>query len=742
MKKGLLVLWLICCCSIVKAGYKETATALIQRVLPAQAAAFSVEIIPAENGNDVFEIASSGNKVVLRGNTPVSVASALNWYLKYYCHCQLSWNGDNLRLPAALPVVTAKVHIVTPYEHRVYLNYCTFSYSMAWWDWARWQREIDWMAMHGINMPLAITGQEAVWQNTLRRFKMNDKEIRSFLVGPAFFAWQWMTNIESWAGPLPQGWIDHSIVLGKQILAREREMGMTPVLQGFTGYIPIALKQKFPAADITVKPFWLRYFPPGTAQLDPLDPLFSQMGKAFLEEQAKLFGSNHYYAGDPFHEGEPPKQYKGYLEEVGKALYDVTKSVDTAATIVMQSWSIREAIAKGIPTEKLLVLDLNGSKWKGTHAFWGSSWVSGIIQNYGGKTEMGGSIDMILQQQAAANHDTAWKHISGIGIFPEAIEHNPVIFEAASEMAWRRSAPVTSDWIKSYSYARYGSADVHTQTAWDVLLNTVYKAKHIDISRESPVVARPALKVNGASPNGGLNTEKNYRFADLWAAPAAMLSADRALHQLPAYQYDLVDMLRQCLGDLAIPVQQQVSRAYLAGDKDSFRIATTEFLSLIDDMDELLGTNEHFLLGKWIADARRCGNTAAEKALYEQNARWLVTVWGPYDKDAMLFDYSSRQWSGLLKQFYRKRWADYFSFLQAELKRTTGRYVETDAINHRFKRPSNEANDFYKRLSKWEYAWCNQQDSFPATTRGDAYTIAARLYAKWQPVAQRIYTTR
>lgn len=198
-------------------------------------------------------------------------------------------------------------------------------------------------------------------------------------------------------------------------------------------------------------------------------------------------------------------------------------------------------------------------------------------------------------------------------------------------------------------------------------------------------------------------------------------------------------MLRQCLADLAIPMQQAASRAYLAGDKDSFHIASTQFLSLIDDMDDLLGADPHFLLGKWINDARRCGNTAAEKALYEQNARWLVTVWGPYDKDAMLFDYFSRQWSGLLKQFYKKRWADYFSFLQAELGKKSGRYIETDAINHRFKRPSNEANDFYKRLSKWEYEWCNQRDVFPEIPTGDAYAISMRLYTKWWPVVRQIY---
>jgi len=29
---------------------------------------------------------------------------------------------------------------------------------MAYWNWTRWEREIDTMAMHGINLVLAITG--------------------------------------------------------------------------------------------------------------------------------------------------------------------------------------------------------------------------------------------------------------------------------------------------------------------------------------------------------------------------------------------------------------------------------------------------------------------------------------------------------------------------------------------------------------------------------------------------------
>ncbi|MEI3155517.1 MAG: alpha-N-acetylglucosaminidase TIM-barrel domain-containing protein [Odoribacter sp.] len=48
-------------------------------------------------------------------------------------------------------------------DKRFFLNYCTFGYTMAWWQWRDWERFIDWMALNGVNMPLAITGQEAIW---------------------------------------------------------------------------------------------------------------------------------------------------------------------------------------------------------------------------------------------------------------------------------------------------------------------------------------------------------------------------------------------------------------------------------------------------------------------------------------------------------------------------------------------------------------------------------------------------
>ena len=47
-------------------------------------------------------------------------------------------------------------------------NFSCFLDSFAWWDWERWEKEIDWMALQGINLPLAFTGQETIWQKVFQ----------------------------------------------------------------------------------------------------------------------------------------------------------------------------------------------------------------------------------------------------------------------------------------------------------------------------------------------------------------------------------------------------------------------------------------------------------------------------------------------------------------------------------------------------------------------------------------------
>src|SRR5690242_6995160 len=94
--------------------------AFIERVIPGRAGSFLIESIPQENGRDVFELDGNGSKIILRGNNGLSIASALNYYLKNYCHCDIGWNGTNLNIPVVLPPVKTRVHKTTPYTYRYY----------------------------------------------------------------------------------------------------------------------------------------------------------------------------------------------------------------------------------------------------------------------------------------------------------------------------------------------------------------------------------------------------------------------------------------------------------------------------------------------------------------------------------------------------------------------------------------------------------------------------------------------
>jgi alpha-N-acetylglucosaminidase len=711
---------------------ETAALALVHRVVPGHAAEIRVEQVPpGEGGSDVFEVETTGGRLVLRGNTGVSIASALNWYLGNVAHAQTSWDGDNLALPSTLPAVPSKVRITSPYARRAYLNYCTFNYTMSWWDRARWEREIDWMALHGINMPLATTGQEAVMQATLRRFGMEDAEIRTYLAGPAFSCWQLLTNIEQWAGPLPQSWIDSHLALGRFILDRERALGMTPILQGFSGCVPMAFREKFPGARIQLKQVWCAV-PPGTAQLDPDDPLFARFGREFLEQQARLLGTDHLYAADPFHESGPPKDTPDYLAAVGAKLFSIASDFDPRAIIVMQGWTIREGIVKGIPADRLLVLDLTGEKWRETQTFWGRPWVVGVLHNFGGRTSTGANLPAIAANAPALLSKPEGGRLVGLGVFPEAIEQNPVVYDLALDLAWRSTAPDLPLWMRGYVTARYGTDLPDAQRAWKLLLDSVYSQHSSSPAMESPIGARPALALDRASAWGDF--VRDYDPGDVWSAWERLQASSATLSRVDTYRYDLVDVGRQALADLSVPVYGDVVAAYRSGDIRRFEAAKARFLDLIVDVDTLVGTRREFLLGRWLADARKWGTTTQERDLYERNGRLLLTVWGPPSGDAFLADYAGRQWSGLIRGFYLRRWEKFFAFLAAQ---PPG--YSDDHLAKVMDRPGNDSSPFYRELADWEYRWCDEHGVFPSEPTGDPVLEAQRLLGKWSPVMREIY---
>ena len=197
---------------------------LLERIDKGASRKFKIEL--RKSPTDFFEIDQAGSKVVVRGNSWVNIATGINWYLKYHCGIHLTWGNMQAALPAKLPVVKKKERHETDLRMRYSFNYCTFSYSMAFWDWQRWQEEIDWLALHGVNMPLAIVGTECVWRNMLLKMGYTEEEVGQFIAGPAFLAWWEMNNLEGWGGPLPLSWYSQQEALQKNILKRMRLLGM------------------------------------------------------------------------------------------------------------------------------------------------------------------------------------------------------------------------------------------------------------------------------------------------------------------------------------------------------------------------------------------------------------------------------------------------------------------------------------------------------------------------------------
>jgi len=427
---------------------RQAVDAFMQRIVKEKSVSFIAAYIPQQNGKDIFEIESRKGKIILRGSNGVSIASALNYYLKNYCHCLITWNGVNMNMPVVLPMIKEKIHKATPYQYRYYLNYCTFNYSMSWWDWERWQKEIDWMALNGINMPLAVTGEEAIWQKLYRQMGFTEPELDKFFSGPAYFSWFWMGNIDAWGGPLPQHWKDTHEALQKKILAAEREMGMKPVLPAFTGHVPPSFKEKFPSAKVK-KTNWGAGFE-DVYILDPSDPMFETIGKTFLEAQTKEYGTDHLYSADTFNENLPPTNDSTYLNDISKKVFQSMAIADPKAIWVMQGWMFHyqsdfwkpqqiKALLNAIPDDHMIILDLYSEShplWKRTDAYYGKPWIWNMLHNFGGNISLWGRMSGVANDPSAALHDASSGKMLGIGLTPEGIEQNPALYQLMLENVW------------------------------------------------------------------------------------------------------------------------------------------------------------------------------------------------------------------------------------------------------------------------------------------------------------------
>jgi alpha-N-acetylglucosaminidase len=492
-----------------------------------------------------------------------------------------------------------------------------------------------------------------------------------------------------------------------------RALGIQPVLQGFYGIIPTTLKHHYQQARIIDTGKWSGFQRPD--MLVPGDPLFANMAGIWYEEQRKLFGDAEHFAGDPFHEGTAPDID---LEEAGRAIQSAMQKAQPGAVWVLQAWQSnpRKELLKGTVKEKTLILDLFGEDspaFRNRNGFDGHPWIWCIVNGFGGRVGLYGQ-----WQKTAANPTEArnWGRMSGIGTAMEGTIVDYPSYQLLYDMAWKSDPLDLTQWAESYATQRYGSYCAETETAWILLKDTTYGVSSTDEQGppESVFCARPGHGVTSASTWGTL--ERKYDPAVLVEAWQLLLRAVDTFGKIPTFRYDLVDVTRQVLSNLGLWQYHRVVNALAAKDSSGVKREASLFLEIILDQDSLLATQQEFLFGKWISEGRGFGTTAADKELLEQNARTLVTVWGPEIPAQSLHDYSNREWSGLLKSFYYERWK---VWIDTQLKG--------------LRAGNAQPMDWFKR----EEAWTHQRHAFPSTPVGDSVAQAKRIAEKYSTLLKR-----
>lgn len=758
---------------------ESAAKAVLKRLLPSHIHSFLFKIVSKDvcGGHSCFLInnyykESSGNgpEISIKGTTAVEIASGLHWYLKYWCGAHVSWDKTggvqiaSIPKPGSLPHVKDKgVMIQRPVPWNYYQNVVTSSYSYVWWNWERWEKELDWMALQGINLPLAFTGQEAIWQKVFMNLNITTEDLNDFFGGPAFLAWARMGNLHGWGGPLSQNWLDQQLFLQKQILSRMLELGMTPVLPSFSGNVPAALKKIFPSANITrlgdwntvdKNPRWCC-----TYLLNPSDPLFVEIGEAFIRQQVEEYGDvTDIYNCDTFNENSPPTSDPAYISSLGAAVYKAMSRGDKDAVWLMQGWLFysdssfwkppqMQALLHSVPFGKMIVLDLFAEAkpiWKNSSQFYGTPYVWCLLHNFGGNIEMYGILDAISSGPVDARISENSTMV-GVGMCMEGIEHNPVVYELMSEMAFRSGKPQVLEWLKTYSRRRYGKAVHQVVAAWDILYHTVYNCTDGIADHNTDFIVKfpdwdPSLHsgsnisqqdnmrilLTSSGTRRFLFHEKSSDFpvAHLWYSTQEViqalwlfLDAGNDLAGSLTYRYDLVDLTRQVLSKLANQVYRDAMIAFRRKDARALNLHGQKFLQIIKDIDVLLASDDNFLLGTWLESAKKLAVDPNDMKLYEWNARTQVTMWYDTTKtnQSQLHDYANKFWSGLLEDYYLPRASTYFGHLMKSLEE-----------NKNFK-----LTEWRKEWIAFSNKWQADTKIYPVKAKGDALAIAKALYRKY-----------
>lgn len=738
---------------------------------------FVLEMIPADavTGMDVYEVDWDAAKSmpVLRGNNAVALATAYNYYLKYFAYLDFPYVGDcDLTLPAVLPQVGERVRIVFPYEYRHYFNEnCEYKYTTSLYGEEEWTHRLDWMAMNGFNMFLLDIGEHAVWLNAADELGLNDAAKTELLYankGTEQYYGEYAISAEAAA---------REGALAKFVTQRGLDLGMEPEIRPFVGQLLFMFPENrgdyygsssksdfiinlpnsvFDGVTAYAAARWMNLpqgiflspeVAPGSGKdADKAKAVFHQVSDIYYASLLEVLGFDEY--------GRTPRfgfkdmvgeqgfvvQHAAFPQKVIEEMVDGLLKLNPDAVWMQTSWRYSTWLTRYYRPGSLMFVDLkadNNPKWNSTDEFGGTPWVWSMLFNFGGNTGLGGGFDQITTDVIHASK--AANYMRGISISPEGGDTNPALYGLMAEMTWRNEAPDMEQWLKDYAKRRYGAenyalAQTELDSVWAQLYTTVYSGNcpgGADGPSQTLINASP--KLTGAKARVYGTNSKAYASKDIIPVWAGLLDAADAITEQGGtlnaqFQYDLVDLTRQALGDLSGDVYTKINPAYKADNKDEALKYAGLMVDLCEKIDAILSTNRFFLLGTRLADAKARGVTDGDKAYFEKVERTFMTYWvlDNYDsgKNGGLIDYCNRHLAGLTTDYYGMRWRAFYNELDRAMTAGSGQYSQSNVDG---------------AIKAAVTVWTEDRTPYPTEAAGDSAAVSRAILTHYTPLIQELY---
>lgn len=616
---------------------------LIKRNTPRIADQFVLKTIDSDNGYDCYEIYSEDKKVVLAGNSPLSQAMAYYDYLGRY-HGVVITSGDyDISTISSAPLPEEKINRTIKRKIRAMTSYEAFSLSGNFRGFDRWEKEIDFMAMHGFNRALQPVGFDGVLFRTLTDIGMPENFCLEFSSGPAFLMNQLTGNIAGTNSVNSKEYLERKITVGKLISDRERSLGIEPIFPAAIPSVPFSLRKKYIKMDIFKAPMW-HNFPP-IFFIRPKNAFFSVFNKKFLTVQREALGETHSYIFEGVYESDK-KGYNSHLADLGKALEEMLNEFDKDAVCYLHTSSINADFFKSCSGDKYIFLD-DCEMSKSSDILSDKKYIPEVSGNRYGRTGVYGNV------QKLCDNPFANSELGGALAF-DTFDINPVYCAAALKAITADDGFERDDFIRDFCAKRY-----KTDSFSDDIISLIDLCSS-DECTGSIICARPCTNVKHTAPYDTM--ERSYDFHKLYPIAQRIINSEDK--KIDAMRADIQSIVRQFLSDLAYPVYIKATEFFREKNVRNFEQASNLFLEICEDIDRLLRTREETNFCTKYVEAQELGSSQEEKESLQINFLLLHTIWGPFDH-SILYDTVWNEWGGLVKDYYEARWHMYYRSLAA-----------------------------------------------------------------------------